>query len=101
MTPARTIQERMDDAPSFCDPECEGRCRECPDDLIKDLWLEITRLRTSEETRERCAKIADEFAAIYCAPAGSGYSYGYATGKKEAGMSIAKAIRALEINPNE
>lgn len=47
-----------------------------------------------KEEREACAKVADEFAAIYCAPAGSGYAYGYATGKKEAGMTIAKDIRA-------
>lgn len=33
----RELQKRVKRYGSFCDPECEGRCRECPDELIRDL----------------------------------------------------------------
>ena len=31
-------------AGSFCDPECEGRCRTCPDDLIRALIARVEAL---------------------------------------------------------
>lgn len=33
----RDLLKRAKRYGSFCDPECEGRCRECPDELIRDL----------------------------------------------------------------
>lgn len=39
-----TVVERAREARSFCDPECEGRCRECPNDLIRDLIERIEEL---------------------------------------------------------
>jgi hypothetical protein len=34
---------------SACDPGCQGRCRECPNDVIEEAIAEIKRLRCDEE----------------------------------------------------
>ena len=41
----KTFEERRDDIGSCCSDGCEGRCRECPDDFIRDLFEEINRLK--------------------------------------------------------
>lgn len=43
MTPSNGVDEmlalvkRADKIGSQCDPECEGRCRECPDEILRDM----------------------------------------------------------------
>lgn len=38
----RELQRRVKRYGSFCDTECEGRCRECPDELIRDLAASLS-----------------------------------------------------------
>lgn len=53
MADTSRLLKRADKAGPFCDPECEGRCRECPDELIRDMKAEIARLaaKPAEERR--------------------------------------------------
>lgn len=34
---------------SFCDPECEGRCTKCPDDLLRDALAYADRMAAERE----------------------------------------------------
>ena len=45
------LRKRADRCVGLCDPGCEGRCRECPADLVHDLLAALTA--SVEQMRER------------------------------------------------
>ena len=36
------LRKRADRCVGLCDPGCEGRCKECPADLVRDLLAALT-----------------------------------------------------------
>lgn len=57
------LEKRVRRLGSACDPECEGRCRDCPDDVIRALLARVQELERKiaadaslTENRYRSAK---------------------------------------------
>ncbi len=55
----RELPDRLRNAPSSCDPDCWGRCQQCPDDLRREAadaldakQAEVERLRNDKRRAE-------------------------------------------------
>ena len=94
----KQMPTRLREMTSCCDPECEGRCRECPDILIRESADAIdhllSRVCALEAALEEAAKVAEGYADSAARLLGN-----EAARAIQAAQGIAAHIRALKAQP--
>jgi len=51
--PTETLRERAEQVVGLCDPDCEGRCRVCPAELVRDLLAALEAASQRADTAEQ------------------------------------------------